>query len=300
MLLYFGVIFASVCLAKPCNPSLQPCLARNRALAKEVEELFPASSPYFTASMNLPQVEYGESGARLSIFSRFDNPLLTSNTYILYGKVEAEIEASSGSGIISSLYLQSDDLDEIDVAEVFGGNRVNYATNFFVKGNTTTYDRGEYHDYFSTTNSHTYGLEWKRDAIVWFLDGVAVRTLSSDNPHGFPCSPMKVVLSLWAGGDHDNHPGTIEWAGGETDYSKLPFLTTIRRVKVADYSVGLEYVYSKSVPVKVYNGLKSEVGAQLDEEDVWSQWENGHVPSRSSVFGVSATAVMIAIAQFFW
>ena len=48
----------------------------------------------------------------------------------MYGKVEAEIKGAAGKGIISSFYLQSDDLDEIDVVEIFGSDPYEFQTNF--------------------------------------------------------------------------------------------------------------------------------------------------------------------------
>ena len=48
----------------------------------------------------------------------------------MYGKVEAEIKGAAGKGIISSFYLQSDDLDEIDVVEIFGSDPMNFKPIF--------------------------------------------------------------------------------------------------------------------------------------------------------------------------
>lgn len=37
---------------------------------------------------------------------------------------------------------------------------------------------------------------------------------------------------------------TIEWAGGETDFSKVPFTMFVKSIKVTDYSTGKEYRYT--------------------------------------------------------
>ena len=39
----------------------------------------------------------------------------------------------------------------------------------------------------------------------------------------YPQTPVNVRIGIWAGGDPANDPGTIEWSGGETDYSAGPF-----------------------------------------------------------------------------
>lgn len=47
---------------------------------------------------------------------------------------------------------------------------------------------------------------------------------------------MNVRLGIWAGGDPSNAKGTIEWAGGETDYSKVPFTMYIKDVTIVNYN----------------------------------------------------------------
>lgn len=272
-MLYFW--FAAVmAFQTPCNPLLSPCVARNRALSSEVFESFVADSPFFEALMLLPQIVFYENGARLGISERFENPQLASKEYILYGKVEAEIMASLGNGVISSIYLQSDDLDEIDVAEIFGGNLHNYQSNFFVKGNTTTYDRGGHHDLSSSPvhNFHKYGVEWHSERIIWTVDNKVVRQLERDNPQGFPSSPMRIMISLWAGGDPSNSEGTIQWAGGVTTYEDLPYYMCIRNVRMVDYSTGKEYIYAKNRKVIAVNGqvfgrIESSPGSPEDKDE---------------------------------
>lgn len=56
----------------------------------------------------------------------------------------ATLEAAAGAGIVSAFILQSDDLDEIDW-EWLGGDTTEVQSNYFSKGNTTTYDRGATH-----------------------------------------------------------------------------------------------------------------------------------------------------------
>ena len=71
----------------------------------------------------------------------FCGRLLIFVEYIFFGTVTATLEAAPGAGIVSAFILQSDDLDEIDW-EWLGGATTDVQTNYFSKGNTTTYDRG--------------------------------------------------------------------------------------------------------------------------------------------------------------
>ena len=52
---------------------------------------------------------------------------------------------------------------------------------------------------------------------------------------------MKVRIGIWAGGDPANSAGTIEWAGGKTDYSKAPFTMFLESVSLRNYSPGKSY-----------------------------------------------------------
>jgi hypothetical protein len=54
---------------------------------------------------------------------------------------------------------------------------------------------------------------------------------------------MNVRIGIWAGGDPTNAEGTIEWAGGETDYSKAPFTMVLEKVEVRNDNPGSSYSY---------------------------------------------------------
>lgn len=229
-----------------CNPLLdETCLVTNPALGSSIFESFTNGTKYFAITSCTRGIKFDSNGLQLTLTKRYDNPALVSSFYIMYGKVEADIKGALGKGIISSFYLQSDDLDEIDIAEIFGGDPYEFQTNFFIKGNVSDYARGQYHQMPSSPLSkfHRYGVEWTPNGVVFSLDGKILRAISRSNKYGFPSSPMSIKFSLWAGGNDDNTPGTIAWAGGKTDYSKGPFTMIIKNVKVTDYSTGLAYSY---------------------------------------------------------
>lgn len=230
-----------------CNPRTDPsCYVRNKALGCSYTELFETQPLAFIAVHGTQGVSYSQQNhLELILKKRFDNPFLVSDFYILYGRVEIVLKGATGRGIISSVYLQSDDLDEIDV-ELFGADPFEFQSNYFVKGNVLNYDRGQYHPTPGSPldNFFTYVIDWRPDRIEWHLNGNIIRTvLRENNPHGFPNAPMAVKLSLWAGGDVLNEQGTIEWAGGITDYSLLPFTMNVHTLKVIDYTSATEYAY---------------------------------------------------------
>lgn len=58
-------------------------------------------------------VDYTSSGAEFIITEQGDAPTLQSEWYIFFGRVEVHMKAASGTGIVSSVVLLSDDLDEL-------------------------------------------------------------------------------------------------------------------------------------------------------------------------------------------
>lgn len=256
----------------PCNPRTNSsCLAQNKALATESAISLRTPVPEFQAATCPGNIQYTEDGAQLTMNERFDNPSLVSDFYIMYGRVEARLRAAPGVGIISSFYLQSDDLDEIDIAEIFGGNIYEYQTNYFFKGNTTTYDRGGYHPvpYSPMEDYLTYGVEWTTEKITWTINGNPIRVVKKEETSQYPTSPMVVKFSIWAGGDKDNSIGTIQWAGGETLYDGLPYTMSLLDVFVEDYSKGEYYYYGNAADgwVDVTTEKPQEKPPAIEEEE---------------------------------
>jgi beta-glucanase (GH16 family) len=155
------------------------------------------------------------------------------------------MKAAPGTGIVSSMVMQSDDLDEIDL-EWLGGDSSQVQSNYFGKGQTTTYNRGAFEANPNNQDAfHTYTVDWTSEQIVWQIDGVTVRALTAADAEAnqYPQTPMQLKLGIWAGGDPSNPPGTIQWAGGDTNYADGPFTMTVQSVSATDYSTGTEYTY---------------------------------------------------------
>lgn len=195
----------------------------------------------FTASGGTPT--YGSDGVTLTISAEGDAPQLNSVFYIMFGKVEITMKCASGTGIVSSVVLQSDDLDEIDM-EFLGVNNEQLQTMYFGKG-----ERGDNALVTVSTPDNqadfvTYTVDWSANRIIWSVDGSQVRVLEYDDAGGYyPQTPMQLKFGVWAGGDPSNAEGTISWAGGQTDYSDGPFSMTVQKLVVTDYSTGSEYTY---------------------------------------------------------
>lgn len=62
----------------------------------------------------------GPDGAELTIHKQGDAPTIVTDFYIFYGEVSVEMKASTGTGIVSAVYMLSDDNDKIDwVGSIF-------------------------------------------------------------------------------------------------------------------------------------------------------------------------------------
>lgn len=191
-------------------------------------------------------VDYGDDGAEFTINQKGDSPTIQSNFYIFFGVVEVIIKAATGQGVVSSIVLESNDLDEVDW-EWLGGNTTSVETNYFGKGDTSTFDRAIYYDVENPMSDfQNYTVDWNQDRIHWIINGDVVRTLNysaAQNGSRFPQTPMNVRLGIWAGGDPSEPNGTIEWAGGEINYDKAPYTMTVKSVRVSDASNATAYQY---------------------------------------------------------
>ncbi|MCJ1239398.1 hypothetical protein MMC14_007394 [Varicellaria rhodocarpa] len=226
-----------------CNPLTTDSCPADPALGKSTTVDFTqGSSAEFTASGN---PTYSSNGVSFTIAQSGDAPTLTSNWYIMFGHVDVWLKVAPGVGIVSTLVLISDDLDEIDY-EWLGADNTQVQSNYFSKGQTTTYNRGAFHPDPSNQDSFIkYSIDWTADQIVWQINGVTVRALTqaSTGSQGYPQTPMQVKIGAWSAGDPSNAPGTIAWAGGQTNYANGPYTMQVKSISVTDYSTGSQYTY---------------------------------------------------------
>jgi len=241
-----------------CNPTQQSGCPADPALGKSVKIDFTSgASSLFTASGN---PTYDSNGASFTVAKTGDAPTLTSNWYIMFGTYSITMKAAPGAGIVSSSVLQSDDLDEIDW-EWLGAQNDQVQSNYFGKGQTTTYDRAAVHAVSNSQSDwHTYTVDWTEDQIVWQIDGTTVRVLTASSANGmFPQTPMQLKIGSWSGGDPTNPQGTIAWAQGPTNYANGPYSMVVQSISVTDYSTGTSYEYGNESGT--WSSIESEGGA---------------------------------------
>ncbi len=105
---------------------------------------------------------------------------------------------------------------------------------------------------------------------------------------------MYIKAGIWAGGDRQQ-AGTIEWAGGETDYSDAPFKMYIKDLSVSDYSTGKEYSYGdKSGKWTSIEAKDGEVNGRKGKAAVADSNESN---SSSSTVTTSASKLLVHLIQ---
>ncbi|CAN8098843.1 unnamed protein product [Discula destructiva] len=224
-----------------CNPTTTTCDPVT-ALGMAVNVDFTQGEVNsFSASGGTPS--YGSDGVTFTIAAQGESPQLNSGFYIMFGRVEITMKCASGTGIVSSVVLESDDLDEIDM-EFLGVRSAEVQTMYFGRGQTPSNGQVIVQTTDNQADFVTYAMDWTANRIIWSVAGEQVRVLEYDDAAGlYPQTPMQLKFGIWAGGDPSNAAGTISWAGGTTDYADGPFSMTVQSVDVTDYSTGTQYKY---------------------------------------------------------
>ncbi|KAJ4993872.1 murein transglycosylase [Stagonosporopsis vannaccii] len=283
-----------------CDPTKKTC-PDDPALSSSTYTHDFTSSGFDSDAWNITagNVSATSSGLEFTITKSGDAPTIRSNWYIFFGRVSFLLRAAPGTGIVSSAILQSDDLDEVDWEWLGGsgwGSKVQ--SNYFGKGNVSSYDRAVWTDVTDTqTTTHNYTISWTKDAIIWYIDGAAIRSLAYQDAlsgKNFPQTPMDVRIGIWAGGDPANDEGTIEWAGGETDYSAGPYTMVLERVEVVNENPGQSYTYGDMTGD--YTSIKVN-DADGEGEDRSSSSASSTSKTSAQASGASKTSTMNATAS---
>lgn len=97
-----------------CNPMKATCPANKGSTESSLHFDFTKASALDQFKVTGGSVPTGSNGAEFTINKEGDAPTIVSDFYFFYGELSIEMKAAPGQGIVSSAFLQSDDLDEID------------------------------------------------------------------------------------------------------------------------------------------------------------------------------------------
>ncbi|TVY65740.1 putative glycosidase crf1 [Lachnellula suecica] len=242
-----------------CNPTLKTCPSDpgyGKGNTFFTDFSTSSTTPSGWSLADGTTMTYDSNGANFKIATKTSAPTMSSEKYIMFGNVSTYAKASPGTGIVSSFILESDDLDELDW-EWLGSTDTSVESNFFGKGNVTTYDRAIYHPLTKAiTGWHTYTIQWTQDYVKWLIDGVEVRNLPFNDPltHGgtqFPQTPMKIKLGNWVGcadaaaAADPKTQGTCQWAGGPASFDNdATYTMLVKNITIDDAGCGGDYTYT--------------------------------------------------------
>ncbi|KAJ2987991.1 hypothetical protein NUW58_g4214 [Xylaria curta] len=304
---------ASAQLTTKCNPMEKTC-PPDPGFGTAHTFYFNSTPPedVFTSEAN--GIKFNEKdGAVFTISDRGHSATLASNFYFFFGRTEVLMKAARGQGIISSIVWGSDTLDEVDW-EFKGGNETWVFSNYFGKGNTNVTGTGGDHPVSgSIYDLHNYTSVWTKDKLEWHLDGQLIRTLhakDANNTFNFPQTPMTLRLGSWVGGDTETQaPGTVEWAGGPTDYSQGPFHMYVQSAHVEDYSSGKEYTYTdklgswQSIKVTEGNSTAAEIVNKPPEKSLSEKWAELPEGTKIGIYAAAGSVggiLFIALAIYYF
>ncbi|KAJ5153070.1 extracellular glycosidase [Penicillium canariense] len=284
-----------------CNPLEKTCPA-DPALGTEHTWWFNSTLDDTIWNMTTGTFNYTADGADFTIYKANTSTLLQSNFYIFFGVVESWVKMAKGGRVV----LESDDLDEIDW-EWVGYNTSAVQTNFFGKGNTTSYDRGAtYVVENADTEYHNYTTYWNSDRLEWWVDGTILRTLHYSDSlalggKNYPQTPCRVKFSNWPAGIPSAENGTIQWAGGLVNYDEAPFTMSVQRVRVQDFHTGKEYTYGdqtgsfESIQVTSGNSTALEELNKAPAKSLAEKWDDLGNTAHIGIYSGAAAAGVLAI-----
>lgn len=145
-----------------------------------------------------------------------------------YGYAQVTMQVPKGQGVWPAFWLlplesanPGQRAGEIDVFEG-QGNLPNTAFATYVWNNPsqhlqTIVDTGA----DLSQGYHTYGVDWEKNQITWYLDGKPIQTITSAQAPIDP-NPMYLILDVWFGG----------WNGSTNSTTPFPATMSVKSVQV--------------------------------------------------------------------
>jgi beta-glucanase (GH16 family) len=141
-----------------------------------------------------------------------------------YGYFEMRARLPQGQGLWPAFWLLpvgNNFPNEIDVMEFLGNPPDTIYTTLHWKDTqgTPLHQTEEYVSSDFTREFHVFAVDWKPDALTWYVDGVAVRKTSENIPE----DPMFLLANLAVGG---------RWPGNPDESTKFPAEMAIDYIRV--------------------------------------------------------------------
>lgn len=204
---------------------------------------------------------------------------LASNRFHGYGRYEVRMKPARGSGLMTSFSLATGPQewtrwDEIDMA-FLGLNTKRLLLNYIT--DNQRHDLGIDLPFDAADDFHTYGIEWTRTAIHWYVDGKRVNTETGARGP-LPTTPGRILTNLWPGVG----PATESWMGHFT-YPGTPLSSVYDEIR-----------YGPASPTEVLEDFENlTTWSGIQESGAWiNYWkQEGHQgQALVMAYGVTSTA----------
>ena len=140
-----------------------------------------------------------------------------------FGRIEFKLKTDYKQGSFPAVWLfpiSGKSLPEIDIYESIGKEFANvYYVHHWEENGVMKKAAKNYKLKRNATGWHTYAMEWRKDEIKWFVDGVHVFTTKDTIPN----EPMFLRINLAIGG---------VWGGAPDKTTKFPMLLEVKDLKV--------------------------------------------------------------------
>ncbi|KAJ3359287.1 hypothetical protein GGF32_009496 [Allomyces javanicus] len=179
---------------------------------------------------------------------------VTSLRYFHYGRFGARIKLSAGKGLVYSFIWKTsatrDDIgDELDY-EWAGYDPTESQTDYYCdpSKNSGKIDYSVCVPVFfndgakTTTDFHTYEINYEPAKLEWWIDGHLVRTVVKNGTEPFPNQTGQLFLGIWDVCGLAN--GTVTWAHGPSEWCS----GTNATAKAQDWTMEVDWVEASCYP----------------------------------------------------
>jgi beta-glucanase (GH16 family) len=129
-----------------------------------------------------------------------------SNKQFTYGHFEARVLIPYGQGYWPAFWLvavSGKSSNELDIMESINTDHTDYMSDHYNLNGQFLHATSETP---ITDGWHVLALDWQKDKLVWFIDGVA--KFSITDPNKIPGTQMNIILNLAIGGDWPGSPNS--------------------------------------------------------------------------------------------
>ncbi|GKT40307.1 putative glycosidase crf1 [Colletotrichum spaethianum] len=272
-----------------CDPTKKTCPANAGLTTSNYEVDFTKGADNAAWTVAAGNISYTSNGAEFTLAKKGDAPTIETSWYFFFGRAEVIMKAAPGTGVVSSVVVESDDLDEVDW-EWLGGKDAEVQTNYFGKGNTTTFDRGAFHTVAATQGEfHNYTIDWTTEAVTWYIDNNLVRTLNFADAVGGKNFPQTRLACASASGPAATRTTTPAPSPGLAG----PYTMTVQKVAITNSNPAKSYTYSDMTgnwqSIKMVAADSTDDGTNSGQNDTSSGTASS---TTSSSEGSSATATL--------